>query len=357
LDSLDGLRAISIALVLFGHMNGTRGFPAHELHKVIGDYANLGVVVFFVISGFLITRLLVVERDKYGRISLQLFYARRVLRLLPAFLLFILFLWAAQTHSVLTLNRGDLLAAITYTVNFRIGSGWHIGHLWSLSVEEQFYAIWPAVLAFAGTRRAAIIAAGALAGSPIARYLVLQQDRFPSSVFPAVADALAVGCLLALYGDALLARPWYRRLLGSKVFLPLATVAVLVCSWSRYYVVGIVCGVSAINVLCALIIHRFVSIGDAVTKVLTIKPLTTIGVLSYSLYLWQQLFLNRHSSSAICSFPMNIAASLAAAAISYYAVERPLNGLRKRLQPGAGKSTGLEACGTRRPVRAIFSRA
>src|SRR5262245_39667417 len=86
------------------------------------------------------------------------------------------------------------------------------------------------------------------------------------------------------------------------------------------------------NVLSAVIIHRCVTIDDPVAKALTVKPLTTIGVLSYSLYLWQQLFLNRHSSWVICGFPWNIAASLTAAGVSYYLVARPLDGFRRKLQ-------------------------
>ena len=82
LPSLDGLRAVSIALVLGGHLSGTRGFGRLDLG--VGDYAHLGVVVFFVISGFLITRLLLSEHAQTGTVSLKRFYARRSLRLFPA---------------------------------------------------------------------------------------------------------------------------------------------------------------------------------------------------------------------------------------------------------------------------------
>jgi hypothetical protein len=87
MPSLDGLRAISIALVLLGHLSGTRGFVRLDLG--VGDYAHLGVVVFFVISGFLITRLLLSEHTKKGYVSFKLFYARRSLRLFPASYAFI----------------------------------------------------------------------------------------------------------------------------------------------------------------------------------------------------------------------------------------------------------------------------
>src|SRR5258708_38101870 len=82
LPSLDGLRGISIILVLLGHAGGTRGFPRVNLG--IGDYTHLGVVAFFVISGFLITRLMLSERAKNGSVSLKLFYPRRPLRLFPS---------------------------------------------------------------------------------------------------------------------------------------------------------------------------------------------------------------------------------------------------------------------------------
>jgi peptidoglycan/LPS O-acetylase OafA/YrhL len=96
MPSLDGLRAVSIFLVLLGHLGGTRGFARLDLR--IGDYAHLGVVVFFVISGFLITRLLLSEHEQKGRISLKRFYARRALRLFPAayaFIACVSLLWLA----------------------------------------------------------------------------------------------------------------------------------------------------------------------------------------------------------------------------------------------------------------------
>ena len=133
LPSLDGLRAISIALVLLGHLSGTRNFG--KLNLGIGDYAHLGVVVFFVISGFLITRLLLLEYEKRGSVSLKLFYARRALRLFPAayaFIACVCLLWAA---GVVHLRSTDIWHTVTYTVNYLPDSSWQIGHLWSLSNE------------------------------------------------------------------------------------------------------------------------------------------------------------------------------------------------------------------------------
>src|SRR5690242_4601723 len=94
IPSLDGLRAVSILFVLIGHMENTRNFPLH-VSAVLGDIANLGVRVFFVISGFLITTLLLKEFDRTGRISLSNFYLRRTLRIFPAFYAYALCVTAA----------------------------------------------------------------------------------------------------------------------------------------------------------------------------------------------------------------------------------------------------------------------
>ena len=331
LRALDGLRAISIAAVLLGHLSGTRGFPKLELEPVAGDYANLGVVMFFVISGFLITTLLLEEYQQFGGISLRLFYARRVLRLFPAFLLFIVFLMTIQQLGAIRLNPSDLLSAMTYTVNFRQGSSWYIGHLWSLSVEEQFYLLWPAVLVVAGYRRAVWVAGAMILISPVARLFAVQH-HLPGSIFPCVADSLACGCLLALCGDRLRLQVWYTRLIASPYFVPATVIVILLCSRLRVYLVGIVFGVCVINILMSAIVHRCVLMRSKMSDFLAAPVLVGVGVLSYSLYLWQQFFLNRTASWVICQFPLNIVLAMLAASASYYLVERPLNGFRKNLR-------------------------
>jgi peptidoglycan/LPS O-acetylase OafA/YrhL len=331
MPALDGLRALSIALVLLGHVSGTRGFPDTHLSRYIGDYANLGVIVFFVISGYLITTLLLEELDRFGTISLRLFYARRALRLFPAFFLLVVFLLVVERIGWIRLNPGDLAAAFTYTVNFRTHSSWYIGHLWSLSVEEQFYLLWPMLLAIGGRRRAAKVAGAVLLISPLAR-IVAGRLGLPGAISPCVADSLACGCLLAICGDDLQRSAWYRRLSGSKYFLPACIAVICTCNWGRMFSIGSVVGVSIINVLLALVVHRCVTLPSKAAEFLSIRPLVWVGLLSYSLYLWQQFFLNQHSTWTICRFPLNALLAILAAAISYSCVERPLNDLRRKLR-------------------------
>ena len=333
LPSLDGLRAISLVLVLLGHTGGTRGFPRVNLG--IGDYTHLGVVVFFVISGFLITRLMLSERAKNGYVSLKLFYARRALRLLPAafaFIAFVCVLWAA---GIVPLHMRDFWHAVTYTVNFEPNRSWLFGHLWSLSVEEQFYVIWPCTFVLLGPRRAGWAAVGAVLLGPVARsgaWLLLRgTPYYDLEMFPMVADSLAMGCLLAATHGWLERQGWYL-----KLFRPIYSVGllVLVLVTNRYmaYTVVSVFGSSVINACLAVLIHRSVYCSrDWMGKVLNWKPIAYVGVLSYSYYLWQQLFLDRGSSAWINAFPQNLVFVVVAGFGSYFLLERPLLKLRHRL--------------------------
>src|ERR1017187_6342941 len=144
LPSLDGWRAISIMMVLGAHAEHTNGFPNafHAIFKWLFD-GTLGVLFFFVISGFLITWLLVFENDRSGHINLKHFYARRALRILPVYYAFILTLVCLQLFTVYTQSVSAWIGNLTFTTNFVTANVWPSGHLWSLSVEEQFYLLWP----------------------------------------------------------------------------------------------------------------------------------------------------------------------------------------------------------------------
>ena len=334
LPSLDGLRAISIAMVLLGHLSGTRGFVTLDLG--VGDYAHLGVVVFFVISGFLITRLMLSEYRKKGRVSLKLFYARRALRLFPASYAFIacvcLLWWAGFVH----LEDRDVWHAVTYTVNCEPGRSWQIGHLWSLSVEEQFYLVWPCTFVFLGPRRAGWAAGGVILFGPVARscaWLFLRSTPYRDlEMFPMVADSLAMGCILANVSGWLEAKKWYLQLFRPAYSIGLLGLCLLINRYAGYTVAGVF-GTSVVNLGLAVLIHRSVYCSnDWIGKVLNWKPIAFVGLLSYSLYLWQQLFLNRNSVAWANSFPQNLAFAVAAALGSYFLLEKPLLRLRHRLR-------------------------
>ncbi|MGE5646638.1 MAG: acyltransferase family protein [Acidobacteriota bacterium] len=334
MPSLDGLRAISISLVLLGHLGGTRGFTPLDLG--IGDYAHLGVVVFFVISGFLITNLLLSEHRKKGTISLARFYERRALRLFPASFFFIASIAVFWLLGVLHLQPRDFFHAATYTVNYFPARSWEVGHLWSLSVEEQFYLLWPCAFLMLGPRRAMWLAAAVIVLGPGARsanrLFLIGTPYHDQPMFPMVADSLAMGCLLARASGWLTRQRWYLNMFRPHFAMALLVLILVINRYMDFTVVSVF-GTSMINLGVAILIHRSVHChGDWAGKVLNLRPIAFVGVLSYSLYLWQQLFLNRNAGRWVNGFPQNLILAVIAALASYLLLEKPVMRLRGRLR-------------------------
>ena len=333
LPSLDGLRAISIAFVLLGHLSGTAHFGTVQLG--MGDIAHLGVVVFFVISGFLITTLLMAEESDQGGISLKLFYLRRALRILPASYAFLAVIVVLRFIGIIEVPGRDLLFSFTYTVNFHAHRVWEVGHLWSLSVEEQFYLLWPFAFVALGGKRAIWVAASVMVVGPAARlgaWAFLHGTPYADlEMFPMVADSLAAGCLLAGLRNWLEARRWYLELFRPMYSLLVLSV-ILMINRLMGFTVAAVLGASLINVGIAVLVHRSVyRASDRIGRALNFRPVAFVGTLSYSLYLWQQLFLNRHSNAWVNAFPQNLVFVIVVALASYLLLERPLLRIRRRL--------------------------
>jgi peptidoglycan/LPS O-acetylase OafA/YrhL len=285
--------------------------------------------VFFVISGFLITSILIKEYERRGAIDLRAFYIRRFFRIFPA---------AYACVTVLAcvgggrLGWADIASAYTYTVNYNPSRPWILGHLWSLSVEEQFYLLWPFLLARFFDRRRGVALAGLLVG-PVARVL-LKLGGFGSealgSYFPCVADSMATGCLLAMYQPEMgFWTPRLGRVWNMGIALASASVPLWPSLAGRFGVVAYqLVGITVMNVGIAFGIDHCVRRRYAL---LNGPVMVWLGVLSYSLYLWQQPFLDRGSDAWYAAFPTNLALAVAVALVSYFCVERPFLWLRDRL--------------------------
>jgi len=336
IPSLDGLRAIAIGLVVFGHLCGTSNFFPRSTFAPLGDFGNLGVRVFFVISGFLITFLMLDEIEATGTVSLKRFYLRRSLRIFPASYVFILFVFLSSRLGWPTLLPGDLFHAVTYTVNYDKHSSWEVGHLWSLSVEEQFYLLWPALIASFRLRNATLFAFSALLFTPISRLAIATfLPAFRWGVgwwFPTIMDPIATGCLLAIFRNRLEAHNFYMSVLRSRWFVLIPCSAFL-ANMRPPVRLSMLLLQPFINLALAVTIHRVVIFNKTMFgRFLNMRPVTFIGVLSYSIYLWQQPFLNRSSHLAICAFPWNLMIAGVAAAGSYAFIERPALAIRKKLE-------------------------
>jgi peptidoglycan/LPS O-acetylase OafA/YrhL len=336
IPSLDGLRAISISAVLLGHMAGTRGFPQFLtaiIRNPYVDIANLGVRVFFVISGFLITGLLIAEEKTTGSISLRRFYIRRTLRIFPAYYAFLAVVAILDTTGVIEVPARDFIHAVTYTMNYAPDRGWYVGHLWSLAVEEQFYLLWPLSVVLAGIRGAWRVAFAVIWIVPLIR--IVEATLWPSrsgmigETFETTADALAIGCFLALAREALFARQWYRRAVISPWIMPALLLTGLAVGIR--FRPNIVFGQTILNVAIAIGIDRCVRFPESTFgRWLNSRALVFVGTLSYSIYLWQQLFLHRESRALLATFPINLCAAASCALLSYYLIERPVLRLRAR---------------------------
>ena len=340
IPGLDGLRAISIALVLVEHLPSCAGFPMTvdqaQLWR-LSHIGRLGVRVFFVISGYLISTLLFRELEKSGKIDLVKFYFRRTLRIFPAYFVLVAVVAVLAAAGIIQLLPGDLFHAVTYTMNYHAPRAWWLGHAWSLAVEEQFYLLWPAVLLLFGRQRGlqgALLVVIALPFLRFGSHRYLGHDPLMGESFHTVADSIATGCLLAGFRDLLQRNPTWVAIRDSRAFflVPFAVVAVHIAGQEHTGLRTLIT-YSAQNIgIAACLDWVLAKPRSAVGRFLELRPMVWVGAISYSLYLFQQLFLNCRAGGIAPPFPVNVALAFAAATVSYYLIERPALAMRERLE-------------------------
>jgi peptidoglycan/LPS O-acetylase OafA/YrhL len=351
IPSLDGLRALSIFLVVSLHSIQRLSLTHHVGWGWTAVFnGGSGVFIFFEISGFLITSLLLQEHLKRGTISLRGFYLRRVFRILPPLYFYIGVIVLLGVFGRLDLHRGDVVSAVFFFHNFDPhASMWSLEHLWSISVEEQFYLWWPFLLVFCMSRRgikakstASIIPLAILIVSPFARVILgTQSNPLLHKIGTGYLnlDFLMFGSLVALLQHTSSFESLYRK--ATRIWwLPPAVMAVcsvLDARFQNYFnlPIGYTLNGAAIAMFLLWCTRNPQS---AVGRVLNWGPIAKIGVLSYSIYLWQTLFLHHLNATVFTGalawvpiFPFSWFGFLAAAAFSYYVVEQPSLRLRSRL--------------------------
>jgi peptidoglycan/LPS O-acetylase OafA/YrhL len=325
IPSLDGLRAVSISMVLIGHASYGYDGRYKSALSYLGN-GDLGVSVFFIISGFLITTLLLKEFDRTGDISLKYFYLRRAFRILPPFYAFMLGVLIAWHFGWITSEWRSWMSALLFVRDYFLAGDWWTIHIWSLSVEEQFYLLWPVLLVSLGRRRGLNLALVLIAISPLIRVITHKfwnhgwQDSF---MFHTRMDGLMMGCALAIVHKELwFLRVWKRIESGVIVVcalaLPLLISPMLARHFLGYYRLpfGYTFDSLAISYLLVYFIRNADSAGG---RILNWKPITHLGVLSYSLYLWQQLFFGTKTGSHI----LGMVCAVVCAEISWHLIEKP----------------------------------
>lgn len=338
IPSLDGLRAVSIVLVLAGH--AVVGVHHSFLLRALTGHADFGVRVFFVISGFLITSLLLKERNQFGGISLRLFYIRRALRILPAFFLFICCVALLSAFGVVPVPAWSWLYVLTYTVNFAPFPPfcWVLIHLWSLSVEEQFYLLWPLVMKNARSRTCAAVAILAIFAGPATHaFETFGSFTLPGyGPFPLVCAPIAMGSLLAMIAPKVRIVIVSSKLLSDSRILLLTLILIFLLdsvSIDNHFGAFIDLLQIAQSALLTLCVARLVFIPTGLSgRVLNSAPFVMIGKLSYSLYLWQELFLYKLAGKGILMSVLAIALTFGAASTSYWSLEVRFLRLRKKFR-------------------------
>jgi len=289
----------------------------HISTELLGDYGAMGVFIFFVLSGYLITNLLLREYEKSSTISLSNFYARRAFRIFPAAFVFLAVVIVLYWNQI---RWYHIAAAVFYVANMDVTRPWIFGHLWSLSIEEQFYLLWPFALKRWYRLRVPIVL-GAFLATPVFQtclYAFRVHNGIAASL-PVFSSQLAIGCLLAILAPriprirksvaltmlaALILIPWFPATSASRTLFELFLLLPIL----HLSAAGLVLHVIQVP-------YRFLNWG----------PVAWLGRISYSLYLWQELFCSNaklHSGSYL------MLPALACACLSYYLVEQPMLRLR-----------------------------
>lgn len=334
LPSIDGLRAISICIVILSHVLVGHGDP--RLLSIFGS-GHLGVLCFFVISGFLITTLILKERVNTGTISLRKFYIRRFIRIFPVAYLYLLVLLLLKFFFHLDIYVFGLLAPALYIQNLNIinNPNPYTGHYWSLSVEEQFYLIFPLLQKIA-KKTYGIVLLSCLCLDLLLKYSYYHVDwaavKFLWGLIDNI-DSILIGCIIAVFLFVEIIPLQFIR--KNKFILHIACVALILlphylkAEFLKNSIIAVAFGI--------ILISNLMPSKDFIFRILNNRWMIKLGVLSYSLYIWQQLFMFSHFDVRIAGinvlgFPLNLLALLLVSFVSYTYFEKYFLSLRRKFK-------------------------
>jgi peptidoglycan/LPS O-acetylase OafA/YrhL len=343
------------SIVSRSHMPSLDGFRAVAAFSVIAFHGGFdtrtdGVTGFYVLSGFLITTLLMREWGRSQTVSLRNFYLRRTLRIFPAYYCFILFSWATDYVRGVRWTTGLLASAVGYMVNYYNAVLGHphtsIAHAWSLAIEEQFYLLWPLIfiaLARRGMRVAQSLLVGLILGSVAWRiFLYLAADVGKAhfyNAFDSRFDNLLIGCLLALLAQ----QDWFQpvaRKLAARAWYPLVTIGGLFvvqqafeATMARYLL-----SFTLYSALIAVLLVQLMLVSrSAAWRWLDSTPMRYLGAISYPTYLYHVkalglvgIFLPGESLTRLL---LGTLITYGMASFSYHCIEQPFLRLKNSRKP------------------------
>lgn len=318
---LDGFRAVAALGVVLGHVIAFRYQEVFTgdlaiIGRLASPLAETGVHLFFAISGYIITKLLIREEGKAGRVNIKAFYARRTIRIWPPFFAYLTIVYLLSDQGFLEQDMVGILSAGAFICNTGLTEcGWWVAHSWSLAVEEQYYLLWPVLFIVLGSRHRAwgLIAILAL--------LALWFLAFPRQWH---SNAISFSCIAmgALYASSPSMQDMVRKLASwwlwviavlGVLLIPQFATQIKVEIFTPPLILFILFATREIPVLCTILESR---------------PFQWVGAASYSLYLWQQLFLASPDLYLLGALP--IWGLPIATALSLFLIERPAIRLARR---------------------------
>jgi peptidoglycan/LPS O-acetylase OafA/YrhL len=341
ITALDGLRGISIILVIIGHlaMNRYGSPPYPDYPNVFLVFASWGVELFFVISGFIITKIALTEYQSTDTFSITSFYVRRLFRIVPPFYLYLLVILSLAGAGAIVEPRSSILQSATFTCNVTdSGCQWFTRHTWTLSYEEQFYVVFPFIFYFFRRKFSRFIiylSAFLLLLPTVQNLLHLNGAWHVAALLAPKFSFIAVGSLIASHGGS------FRRLATGRYAAAIWCVVVILLGISmvlnaNFYPIQMKWSYRIGNILLPLCFAWIVGTaalleGGKLFRLLNNPVLQFIGMISYSLYIWQQFFTGApmyySQNSWLLDFPM----MFVVATLSYYFIERSSIRLGRRI--------------------------
>ena len=337
LPGLDGLRGLSIIMVVIGHIFWNSKYEYLSIGSV-------GVDTFFVISGFLITTLLLKEKVNSGSILLKRFYIRRILRIMPVAYLYIFIVVLLNIIFRLNISFRSFATAALYLKNipFKNSGEWYTGHFWSLSVEEQFYLIFPALLVLSKNKYIFIVISAILfiEASEFIAYggaIIKSSNLFHNVIF-GIVDVFGNGTVEILIGSltSLLLFKQVIKFDHVKINYWISSILLITAFLIDTFFYNSIISSIIFSVCISFVIVNNLHQLNFLGTLLSNKVLVKIGLLSYSIYIWQQLFLKNQPWSGCFKYSNSIILNLIglgiAAFLSYYLYERHFLKLKNRLR-------------------------
>jgi peptidoglycan/LPS O-acetylase OafA/YrhL len=345
IKGFDTLRGVSIIFVLLTHLGLLEMLPENEFLRErvwLLMSGRTGVQIFFTLSGFLITRILLHELNEFGNINFALFYKRRFLRLLPPLIVFYIAVAILMRFHLIQTTSYGFLFSFFYLYNFvplKYYTG-EMGHTWSLAVEEQYYLIWPLVISFVNKKMASLLIFLVLMACIAAVYLypewsITKLFRADLWFIPAVAPIMAGSFFAWLIHNQ---EDFYRRYFTRKNATIWAGVVIFLYPlYSPLLELTFVFQSVGVSIILIWVLFNQES---KFTSILNNRLLSYIGTISYGIYVYQGLFLRTGPGGEIWiqQFPQNIILTFATAILSYHLLEKPVLKLKKRYKRTAAKA-------------------